>query len=91
MRADVAACLAFVFFLAPPAAAAPLDIRGINEARWSQQKFAKSGVSPLLIKAQVLLDRARVSPGEIDGKPGDNFNKAVAAFAAKSGMENVQA
>jgi len=88
MRADVAACLAFVF-LASPAAAASLDIRAVNEARWPQQKFAKSGVSPLLIKVQVLLDRAHFSPGEIDGKPGENFNKALAAFAAKSGLENV--
>jgi lipoprotein-anchoring transpeptidase ErfK/SrfK len=88
MRADVAAYLVFVF-LASPAAADSLDIRAVNDARWPQQKFAKSSVSPLLIKAQVLLDRAHFSPGEIDGKPGDNFNKAVAAFAAENGLGNV--
>src|SRR5262245_21917308 len=88
MRADVAAYLAFIF-LGSPAAAASLDARAVNEAQWPQQKLAKSGVSPLLIKAQILLDRAHFSPGEIDGKPGDNFNKAVAAFAAKSGLESV--
>ena len=40
----------------------------------------------LLIKTQILLDRARFSPGEIDGRTGENYQKALAAFAEKHGI-----
>ena len=34
----------------------------------------------LIIKVEVLLDRAHYSPGQIDGKDGENFRKALKAF-----------
>src|SRR5205814_2386441 len=75
-----------VFWLCAPEAAAALDAQAVNDARFEAGK----GVGPkdaLLVKAQVLLSRAHFSPGEIDGKPGANFSKALSAFASERGLQ----
>jgi lipoprotein-anchoring transpeptidase ErfK/SrfK len=87
MSRCVVPLLVFLLLLVP-AVAAPVDIRAVNDAQWTQRPSARGRIAPLMIKAQVLLDRARFSPGEIDGKPGENFNKALTAFADSVGMSS---
>ena len=48
-------------------------------------EIAVSGASEDVAKIQVLLDRLGASPGVIDGRMGDNVNKAIAAYREMSG------
>ena len=42
--------------------------------------------NPVIIREEVLLDRARFSPGEIDGKSGGNERHALAVYQAQAGL-----
>src|SRR3981189_1053176 len=64
-----------------PAAATELKPDVINAATFTGKLPSEDNISPLAVKVQVLLDRARFSPGEIDGGFGDNLEKALLAFA----------
>jgi len=76
-------CLAALLLVAADASAAQLDADAINGAKWRGSTQDQA----LLVKAQVLLDRANFSPGEIDGRAGDNFRKALSAFARERGLD----
>ncbi len=64
-----------------PAAAAGLDAAAINGAEYNAKRPADDQTDAAVVKLQILLDRARFSPGEIDGKFGENAEKALKAFA----------
>ena len=58
----------------------------IENARWSPN-FTASKLSPLVFTAQVWLDRAGFSSGEIDAHGGENFDKALRAYQQANGLE----
>ena len=68
--------------------AAGMDAASINNAEYHPSKPPAQGkADALVIKVQVLLDRARFSPGEIDGKLGEHAQKALRAFAEAKGLK----
>ncbi|HEY3815401.1 MAG TPA: L,D-transpeptidase family protein [Caulobacteraceae bacterium] len=78
--------------VAPPApqAANATIIPSVNAAAYdpavNNPPAAHAGPAPMLIKAEVLLDRAHFSPGAIDGRFGKNLHNAIAAYQAAHGM-----
>src|SRR5579862_2080484 len=59
--------------------------RAIEAARFADS-LPPDGQRRLLIKVEVLLDRAHFSPGVIDGTPGENLHNALAAYAQAHGL-----
>jgi lipoprotein-anchoring transpeptidase ErfK/SrfK len=73
--------LGLMAFVPLPASGAEFTPDSINAANFTGKLPSGDRLSALAVKVQVLLDRARFSPGEIDGKFGDNVEKALLAFA----------
>ncbi|MBA4492237.1 murein L,D-transpeptidase [Paracoccus sp. S1E-3] len=67
------------------AAAAPISAEAIEAATYTGGALP-SGQSALTAKVQVMLDRAGVSPGVIDGIKGGMSRSAIAAFERRSGL-----
>ncbi len=90
-----------------PTAPAPrsADLDRINKAAFDAAPEASSAATgvkspaparstppdPVLIRAEVLLDRARFSPGVVDGKPGTNLKHAIAAFQTAQNLPSTGA
>src|SRR5260370_41354055 len=81
----------FLAWLVFPATAAGLDAAAVNNAEFRSKPAAEDKADAAVVKAQVLLDRAHFSPGEIDGKLGENAQKALKAFAEAKGLPTAKA
>jgi len=75
----------FLGWLGFPALAASLDAAAVNNAEYNS-KLSTDSIEAAAIRVQVLLARAQFSPGEIDGKLGENVEKALKAFAEAKGL-----
>lgn len=70
------------------AAAAPQELTPDTVNAAGNRTAAGPGASgAAVLRAQVLLDRAHFSVGEIDASFGSNMRRAVAAFQRKAGLE----
>jgi lipoprotein-anchoring transpeptidase ErfK/SrfK len=72
---------------AAPAAATiasqPVTAHAANE---KTSAVVADGRGPAVLRAQVLLDRAHFSPGEIDGAMGSNMRRAIGGFQEHNGI-----
>ncbi len=81
--AAVLLCTLPVLAAAPP----PLTEKAVDAAAFSPLPDRSSERAvPEVVKAEVMLDRARFSPGAIDGIDGENFRKALSAYQAQMGL-----
>ena len=78
----VAACVASA------ALGAEMNAAAINSAEPSKKTLSNGKPTPAGIRLQVLLDRAHFSPGEIDGKFGENAKKALRAYEEAQQLPN---
>jgi lipoprotein-anchoring transpeptidase ErfK/SrfK len=89
LRAITLVIALIALFLAPAhaarkesSAAHNVSLESVNNAEWRRGNVS----TVLLIKVQVLLDRAHASPGEIDASRGENTRKAIAAYREMRGL-----
>ena len=66
-------------------AASDIDPAAFNAADFAERPSVQE-IDPAVVKAQVLLDRADISPGEIDGRYSPRMDEEIAAFAESRQM-----
>ena len=79
-------CLLGLYITLTAALAAGLAINEVNNAQYTNDMHTE-GQSALILKAQILLDRAFISPGAIDGFAGENTRRAITNFQIVQGLE----
>lgn len=88
MSAFCRTVLLLFFGLAFSTQSLAFDPQQVNAAKpGSTAKARSEKLDPLTTKIEILLDRAHFSPGEIDGKSGENVEKALTAFARAHGAK----
>ena len=70
-----------------PVFAGGLDAGAVNDAAPLAKLPSSDKIDASIVKLQILLDRAHFSPGEIDGKLGENAQKALSAFAETNDLD----
>ncbi|WP_293357080.1 L,D-transpeptidase [Phenylobacterium sp.] len=70
----------------PPAPSAAPVARAVDRAVFDAAAPTPQARRDMLIRAQVLLDRAHFSPGVIDGQDGENVKNAIAAYERANGL-----
>src|SRR6185312_10837309 len=83
---QLAIAFSVVTLMYSSARGADLTPQAINTATFSEWDQTPTGPDPFIIRVQVLLDRARFSPGVIDGILGDNLKEAVGTFEELNGL-----
>ena len=72
--------------IAPPAESGPSPTLAlVNDAKVGDAG-PKGGVSPAVLRAEIMLDRVHASPGVIDGKVGVNFVHALEVYEHAKGL-----
>jgi len=84
----MALLLALALWTDSAAAAEKLTAESVNDAEFSDYNQNVAGPSAAIVKVQVMLDRANISPGVIDGWYGQSVKKALEVFQAVNGLPN---
>jgi lipoprotein-anchoring transpeptidase ErfK/SrfK len=84
----ICACLTSAFALsataAPKTAAPPLSVEAVNAA--GKTAGARKPGTVDVLRAQIMLDRAHFSSGEIDGAAGSNLRAAISGYQQAKGI-----
>jgi hypothetical protein len=80
-----ALALLVMALLPAPACASDIDPATVNSAGFAELT-PDHQIHPEIVKAQILSDRADISPGEINGKHSGNFDEMLGAFAEAHGL-----